>query len=141
MFAVFYAFHNRVILFDTQGKVLKEFSLPLDGIQEQFDSPVFYRTVVSSNEEWIVAQFRSYRSVLLNSELSKTRHILRSVVLGEIRYVSSEMAFKHLGNLEVEIKIAPYIELWQWEGVFLLAELICDADDILPVKDSSLEVL
>lgn len=59
MFAVFYAFHNRVILFDTQGKVLKEFSLPLDGIQEQFDSPVFYRTVVSSNEEWIVAQFGS----------------------------------------------------------------------------------
>ena len=89
--------------------------------------------------EWIVAQFRSYRSVLLNSELSKTRHILRSVVLGEIRYVSSEMAFKHLGNLEVEIKIAPYIELWQWEGAFLLAELICNA--VLPIENAEFEVL
>lgn len=57
MFAVLYAFHNRVIIFDAQGNVLKEFSLPLEGVQDKFESPIFYRGVVAFNDELIVAQY------------------------------------------------------------------------------------
>lgn len=57
MFAVLYAFHNRIIIFDAQGNVLKELSLPLEGVQDKFDYPVFYRGVVAFNDELIVAQY------------------------------------------------------------------------------------
>ena len=89
--------------------------------------------------EWIVTNLCLYGVVCLNSELSETWHILRSIVLGKVGYGCSEMAFQHLGNLEVKIEVAPHVELWQWKGFLLLAILICDA--VLPVKDSSLEVL
>ena len=49
------------------------------------------------------------------------------------------MAFQHLCYLEVDIEVAPDVELWQGQDIILLAKLVCDA--VLPVEDSRLEVL
>ena len=82
MFAVLYAFHNRVIIFDAQGNVLKELSLPLEGVQDKFDSPVFYRWVVAFNDEMIVAQYgvNEYHFLDWNGRMKKRIVTDRKVV-------------------------------------------------------------
>ena len=82
MFAVLYAFHNRVIIFDAQGNVLKELSLPMEGVQDKFDSPVFYRWVVAFNDELIVAQYgvNEYHFLDWNGRMKKRIVTDRKVV-------------------------------------------------------------
>ena len=82
MFAVLYAFHNRVTIFDAKGNVLKELSLPMEGVQDKFDSPVFYRWVVAFNDELIVAQYgvNEYHFLDWNGRMKKRVVTDRKVV-------------------------------------------------------------
>lgn len=57
-FATFYAFHNRVIYYDSRGTVLKEVSLPLEGENDpRWNAPLFYSYIVASDDKRIVVNY------------------------------------------------------------------------------------
>ena len=83
LFAVFWAFHNRMIFYDSEGNVLKELALPLEGVKSKFDAPVFYRSFIAFDDEWIVAKYgfdgNEYHFYDWNGKLKKRIALDRSL--------------------------------------------------------------
>ncbi|MBR0532570.1 MAG: hypothetical protein IJJ96_08175 [Bacteroidales bacterium] len=101
-FAVLYAFHNRIIIFDAGGNVLEELSLPLEGVNDKFDSPVFYRRVVAFNDDWIVAQYGvdEYHFLDWNGKMRK-----RVVMDRELVYPSFDFDTNTFYGLDLEEEV------------------------------------
>ena len=57
--AVFYTFHDKVIYYDSEGRVIKDMSLRLGGNQDDRwrGTPCFYKDIAACNEKFIVASY------------------------------------------------------------------------------------
>ena len=90
-------------------------------------------------EDGIMTYLRAGLGGVLNGELLDEGGVVRSVVLGEVAHVGSELHAQHLGDVEDDVGVGVEADGGQGQHILVRAGLPCHL--VVPVEDSQFQIL
>lgn len=105
--AVFYIFHDRIIYYDSTGRVIKDVSLHLGGNQDDRwpGTPSYYNSIVASNERLIVVSYGKYEYHFFDWNGNLRKRVRLDRVLFPMAYDFSSNSFYGIDRSESPMKM------------------------------------